>query len=146
MESNPLGLELKCSLHSICTPLNKLLDFLIPSCKMADPIKYCSEEYIWDTTLKVSLFQRGSSVQFSTGAQSCLTLCDPMNHSTPNLLVHHQLPKFTQTHVHWARDAIQLSHPLSPLLLWIQKEHPNHTHNCSAPLAMDATLDSGPWD
>ena len=44
---------------------------------------------------------------------SCLTLCDPMNRSTPGLPVHHQLPKFTQTHVHRVRDAIQPSHPLS---------------------------------
>ena len=43
-----------------------------------------------------------SSVQFSSVAQSCPTLCDPMNHSTPGLPVHHQLPEFTQTHVHWA--------------------------------------------
>ena len=46
-------------------------------------------------------------------AQSCLTLCDPMNHSTPGLPVHHQLPEFTQTHVHRVGDAIQPSHPLS---------------------------------
>ena len=52
------------------------------------------------------------SVQFSSVAQSCLTLCDPMNHSTPGLPVHHQLPEFTQTHVHRVRDAIQPSHPL----------------------------------
>ena len=50
---------------------------------------------------------------FSSVAQSCLTLCDPMNRSTPGLLVHHQLPEFTQTHVHWVGDAIQPSHPLS---------------------------------
>ena len=41
------------------------------------------------------------TVQFSSAAQSCPTLCDPMNHSTPGLPVHHQLPEFTQTHVHW---------------------------------------------
>ena len=52
------------------------------------------------------------SVQFSSVAQSCLTLCDPMNRSTPGL-IHHQLPEFTQTHVHWVGDAIQPSHPLS---------------------------------
>ena len=45
-------------------------------------------------------------------AQSCPTLCDPMNRSTPGLLVHHQLPEFTQTHVHRVSDAIQPSHPL----------------------------------
>ena len=53
------------------------------------------------------------SVQFSSVAQSCLTLCDPMNRSTPGLPVHHQLPEFTQTHIHWVSDAIQPSHPLS---------------------------------
>ena len=54
-----------------------------------------------------------SSVQFSSVSQSCPTLCDPMNCSTPGLPVHHQLPEFTQTHIHWVSDAIQPSHPLS---------------------------------
>ena len=54
-----------------------------------------------------------SSVQFSSVAQSCPTLCNPMNCSTPGLPVHHQLPEFTQTHIHWVSDAIQLYHPLS---------------------------------
>ena len=53
------------------------------------------------------------SVQFSSVTQSCPTLCDPMNRSTPGLSVHHQLPEFTQTHVHRIGDAIQPSHPLS---------------------------------
>ena len=52
-------------------------------------------------------------IQFSSFAQLCLTLCDPMNHSTPGLPVHHQLLEFTQTHVRWLGDAIQPSHPLS---------------------------------
>ena len=52
-------------------------------------------------------------VQFSSVTHSCPTLCDPMNHCTPGLHVHHQLPDFTQTHVHWVGDAIQPSHPLS---------------------------------
>ena len=51
-------------------------------------------------------------VQFSSVAQSCLTLCDPMNCSAPGLPVHHQLPEFTQTHVHRVGDAIQPPHPL----------------------------------
>ena len=51
------------------------------------------------------------SVQFSSVAQSIL--CDPMNRSTPGFPVHHQLPEFTQTHIHWVGDAIQPSHPLS---------------------------------
>ena len=54
-------------------------------------------------------------VQFSSVTQSCPTLCNPMDCSTPGLPVHHQHPKFTQTHVHWASDAIQPSHPLSSL-------------------------------
>ena len=56
---------------------------------------------------------RALSVQFSSVAQSCLALCDPMDCSTPGLPVHHQLPEFTQTHVHRVGDAIQSSHPLS---------------------------------
>ena len=53
------------------------------------------------------------SVQFSSVAQLCPTLCHPMNRSMPGLPVHHQLPEFTQTHVHRVSDAIQPSHPLS---------------------------------
>ena len=52
------------------------------------------------------------TVQFSSVAQ---TLCDPMNHSTPGLPVHHQLQEFTQTHIHRVNDAIQPSHPLPPI-------------------------------
>ena len=50
--------------------------------------------------------------EFSSVAQSCPTLCNPMDCSTPGFPVHHQLPEFTQTHVHWVDDAIQPSHPL----------------------------------
>ena len=57
------------------------------------------------------------SVQFSSVTQSCLTLCDPMDCSTPGLSAHHQLLEFTQTHVHRVSDAIQPSHPLSSPLL-----------------------------
>ena len=53
-----------------------------------------------------------SSVQFSSVAQSCPTLWDPMNHSTPGFPVHHRLPLSTQTHVHWVGNTIQPSHPL----------------------------------
>ena len=52
-------------------------------------------------------------LQFSSVAQSCPTLCDPMNRSTPGLPVHHQLPEFTPTHIHLVGDAIQPSHPLA---------------------------------
>ena len=55
------------------------------------------------------------SVQFSLVTQLCPTLCDPMSRSMPGLPVHHQLPEFTQTHIHWVSDAIQPSyHLLSP--------------------------------
>ena len=64
-----------------------------------------------------ALLKNGSpiktSVQFSSVAQSCPTLCDPMNQSTPGLPVHHQLPEFTQTHIHRVSDAIHPSHRLS---------------------------------
>ena len=53
-------------------------------------------------------------IQFSSVVQSCLTLCNPMNRSTPGLPVHHQLPEFTQTHVHRVGDAIQPSHIRGP--------------------------------
>ena len=58
-------------------------------------------------------FEQRDSHQFSSAAQSCPTLCDPMNRSAPGLPVHHQLPESTQTHVHRGSDAIQQSHPLS---------------------------------
>ena len=53
------------------------------------------------------------SIQIRSVAQSCPTLCDPMNRRTPGLPVHHQLLEFTETHVHRVSDAIQPSHPLS---------------------------------
>ena len=54
-----------------------------------------------------------AQIQFGSVAQSSPTLCDAMNSSTPDLPVHHQLPEFTETHVHRVSDAIQPSHPLS---------------------------------
>ena len=78
---------------------------------------------------------RSSSVQFSSVAQSYLTLCYPMNCSTPGLPVHHQLPEFTQTYVHRVGDAIQPSHLSSPsppalnpsqqqsLFQWVNSSH-----------------------
>ena len=73
--------------------------------------------------------------QIRSVAQSCPTLCDPMNRSTPGLPVHHQHPEFTQTHIHRLSDAIQASHPLSPsspapnpsqhqsLFQWVNSSH-----------------------
>ena len=73
------------------------------------------EVYAWVLLKEVAIIFITStilSVQFSSVAQSCLTLCDPMNRSTPGLPIRHQLPEFTQTHVHRVGDAIQPSHPL----------------------------------
>ena len=67
----------------------------------------------WVTIGKKEWLRSISSVQSSPVAQSCPTLCDPMNRSTPGLPVHHLLLEFTQTHVHRVGDAIQPSHPLS---------------------------------
>ena len=66
-----------------------------------------------DKVMSLLLIRCLSSAQFSSVAQSCSTLCDPMNCSTPGLPVHHQFPEFTQTHIHRVGDAIQPSHPLS---------------------------------
>ena len=65
------------------------------------------------TSMKGEINSNTIIVQFSSVTQSCPTLCDPMNRSTPGLPVHHQLLEFTQIHIHWVSDAIQLSHPLS---------------------------------
>ena len=61
----------------------------------------------------IKMYTAKLKVQFSSVTQSCPTLCDPMNRSTPGLPVHHQLPEFTQSHIHRGSDAIQPSHPLS---------------------------------
>ena len=68
---------------------------------------------IFEVCLRINLWFIILTIQFSSVAQSCPTLCDPMNCSTPGLPVHHQLPEFTQTHIHRVGDAIQPSHPLS---------------------------------
>ena len=73
---------------------------------------------IWASAIAAPGPGRTSSIvvafQFSSVAQWCLTRCNPVDHSTPGLPVHHQLPASTQTHVHWVGNAIQPSHPLSP--------------------------------
>ena len=66
--------------------------------------------YLW-----MAILPKLTHSQFSSAVQSCPTLCDPMNRSTPGLPVHHHLLEFTQTHIHRISDAIQPSHPLLPL-------------------------------
>ena len=95
----------------------------------------CTERVTWKLTF--------SSVQFSSVSQSCLTLCNPMNCSTPGLPVHHQLSEFTQTHVHWVSDAIQPCHRLSSpsppapnpsqhqsLFQWVNSSHETYITIC----------------
>ena len=86
---------------------NKIISQLILLLSFHGAVK--SQTWMSDSTTK-TIFPY---VQFSSVAQSCPTLCNPMNRSTPGLPVHHQLPEFTQTHLHWIGDAIQPSHPLS---------------------------------
>ena len=90
-----------------CTPVFTASLFIIariwkqPRCQSTD--KWTKK--LW------CIYTMEYSVQFSSVAQSCPTLCDPMHRSTPGLPVYHQLPEFTQTHVHPVGDAIQPSHP-----------------------------------
>ena len=121
--------------HHVCIACFSNYQLISPSFDLADVQtfnsglpRYCLESG-WSMTeveigFECALAKRGlnhllsiirafGSVQFSRVAQSCPTLCDPMNRSTPGLTVHHQLPEFTQTHVHQVGDAIQPSHPLS---------------------------------
>ena len=83
------------------------------------PMKRCSAlliiqgDEVTELAKPEPLLSEKYRVQFSSVAQSCPTLCDPTNRSMPGLPVHHQLPEFTQTHVHRVGDAIQPSHPLS---------------------------------
>ena len=85
--------------------------------------------------------RKSCSIQFSSVTQSCPALCDPMNRSMPGLPVHHQLPEFTQTHVHRVSDAIQPSHLLSSpsppapnpsqhqsLFQWVNSSHELTSH------------------
>ena len=93
----------------------KQLEYRQPQVK--PQINYLRHELWWiskplDAGLLINKTGIRVSTSFSSVAQSCLTLCDPMNCSIPGLPVHHQLLESTQTHVHWVGDAIQPSHPL----------------------------------
>ena len=74
---------------------------------------YSEEKHIKSLRDGIQNWKMITSDQIRSVVQSCLTICNPMNRSTPGLPVHHQLPEFTQTHVHRVGDAIQPSHPLS---------------------------------
>ena len=85
-------------------------------CSVKDTIKRMRSYKLGEKHLQKSHLIKKTviqNIQIRSVTQSCPTLCDPMNHSTPGLPVHHQLPAFTQTHVHRVNDAIQPSHPLS---------------------------------
>ena len=97
-----VGFRIFGLLHSLMLTFFPLLPVLSPQISLIFNIRHFSE-----------LIHPSHTLQFSSVAQSCPTLCDPMNHSTSGLPVHHHLPEFTQTHVHQVRDAIQPSHPLS---------------------------------
>ena len=78
----------------------------------------------------VHLQERNHEFQFSSVTQSCPTLCDTMDYSTPGFPVHHQLPEFTQTHVHWVSDAIQFQYSLFEAIIeimlnWLKDKHNN---------------------
>ena len=83
------------------------------SCQPRDPIQasHTAGAFLTEGTARKARQVRSGQVR--SVAQSCPTLCDPMNHSTPGVPVHHQHPEFTETHVHRVSDAIQTSHPLS---------------------------------
>ena len=85
-------------------------------CNIWDILKFSKPGFSNTWTMNFLMFKlvlEKAEDQISSVAQSCPTLCDPMNHSSPGLPVHHQLPEFTQTRVHRVSDAIQPSHPLS---------------------------------
>ena len=92
------------SVHGISQALEA--DSLPSEPPVKPPYSSCLDKWDFGSLVKCS-------VQFSSVTPSWPTLCDPMNRSTPGLPVHHQLPEFTQTHVHRLSDAIQPSHPLS---------------------------------
>ena len=81
----------------------------------------CMDRGAWRTTIH-GVSKSRSQLQFSSVAQSCLTLCDLMNHSMPGLPVHHQLLEFTQNHVHCVGDVMQPSHPLLSNIRVFSKE------------------------
>ena len=93
-------------------PITYLPSLYYQMCKI---LNFSFLQWVFYICIFFSILKLFALVQFSSVSQSCLTLCDPMNCSTPGLPVHHQLLESTQTHVHWVGDAIQPSYPLSSL-------------------------------
>ena len=91
-------------------PFNIVLEVLATAIRAEKEIKGIQIE---KEEVKLSLFADDMILYIRSVAQSCPILCNPMNRSTPGLPVHHQLPEFTETHVHRVSHAIQPSHPLS---------------------------------
>ena len=112
----------RATLHGVTKELGILSNETTRHCKLKQTNKKTANHWgacspsrnIWLQMIAENIYMLNSKMlQFSSVTQSCPTLCDPMNHSTPGLPVHHHLPEFTQTHVHRVGDAIQPSHPLS---------------------------------
>ena len=103
------GSPYMCSLSWLFTSLQMKLEMKSMSIYFKEVLLSLSNMF-WGSLTWKGLFWMGRSV--SSVAQWCLTLCNPMDCSTPGFPVHHQLPDATQTHVHWVSDAIQPSHPL----------------------------------
>ena len=99
-------MQFRVRYHFISTSMAKIKTLIIPNVDNFYTLEMGTDRY------KLANLS-GKQFQFSSVAQSCPTLCDPMNLSTPGLPVHHHLPEFTQTHVHRVSDAIQPFHPRS---------------------------------
>ena len=113
IELDPFGPETAFHGNSVCVSCLVVSDFLQPlGLQPTRPLSPCGTHQA-RTLEPVAISFSKRNYQFSSVAQSCPTLCDPMNCNTPGLPVHHQLSEFTETHVHRVSDAIQPSHPLS---------------------------------
>ena len=110
----PFTLEVPLQFSSVaqsCPTLCDPMDCNLPGSSVHGIFQARILEWVAISFSNIYCYHTFSSVQFSSVTQSCPTLCDPMNRSTPGLPVHHHLLEFTQTHVHQVRDANQPPHP-----------------------------------